>query len=129
MITDVNRQKTHNTCEAYSIRLNRHGLLSEEDLKRHIDLETYTYKHWHMGALKLRSTAKGRLEYLNSNGNISYVLTIAITDRKLWVSCDCNRRVEGLCHHAYTALKHLISKRGEGMFLPHFGTETPDMEK
>lgn len=117
MADRINKDELRNTQSPYLLRLNRYGLLYTEDVKAHIDPETRIYKTWHLTTLRLLSVNNGIFEFLNSNGNISYRLTIQMANEKLLITCNCDRRVVLLCHHAYTALRQLIAENGEDVFL------------
>ncbi len=106
-----------NTTTPYTIYLHERAfLLDAQMLKKHIDANTLTYKDWHLPKLKVISFKEGLLKLYNINYNMLYELTIYIAHDGLHISCDCDRRVEKLCHHAYYALAHIISTLGERYF-------------
>jgi hypothetical protein len=117
MEKQINKDNLRNTNEPYALPLNYLGLAFKVDLSAHIDNETRTFKRWHLSSLQLLSANDKQLCFKNSNGNISFVLTIQLEGYKLLVSCNCDRRVEMLCHHAYAALKQLILENGADVFL------------
>ncbi|RFM30084.1 hypothetical protein [Deminuibacter soli] len=116
MANRIGKDDLRNTKEFYPIRLGFYGALSEGDLKRHIDNDTLVYKHWHLQSLNLQMVTRQGFIFSNSNGSIRYSLTLKIEANTLYIACDCDRRVERLCHHACNALKHLISIKGESVF-------------
>jgi hypothetical protein len=112
------KKDLRNTTTPYTIHLRERVLfLDGQMLKNHIDMNTLTYKEWHFPKLKVISFKEGLLKLSNINYNMTYELTIDITHNGLHISCNCDRRVEKLCHHAYYALAHIISTLGEQYFI------------
>lgn len=105
-------EELRNTREPYTLVMGQAGQLSEKLLKNNIDKYTLTYKDWHFPKLKLLSFEDDVLKLANTNYNITYELTLYIETTRLHVACNCDRRTEMLCHHAYYALEHIISTLG-----------------
>lgn len=106
----INKDDLRNSKEPYRLPLDWKGMLYKIDLKFNIDNETRTFKRWHLSELKLLSKEHRKVQYRNSNGNIYFTLSIELDNNGLLVSCDCDRKVDMLCHHAYTGLKQLITQ-------------------
>jgi len=96
-----NKDDWRNSTEPYAIELSRGNyILTEWDVNCHIDSDTFAYKHW----------PAPELLPLLQQGNILELSNTS--DDQLQVSCNCNRKVERLCHHAYYALLHIINNFG-----------------
>ena len=109
-----NKDDWRNSTEPYAVELSRGSyILTEWDVNCHIDSDTFAYKHWPAPELVLLLQQDNRLELSNSSDGVRYILTIRMECDQLHVSCNCNRKVERLCHHVYYALLHIIN---------HFGT-------
>jgi hypothetical protein len=109
-------ESLRNSREPYIIELDDRGGITKEQLKFHIDTETRQFKIWHLYSLKVEAIVRNTVRFKNSNGNIHYHMQLAFWNKCVLVSCDCDRRVERLCHHSYTALRELIATEGELIF-------------
>ena len=106
-----NKDDWRNSTEPYRIGLARSNyVLTEWDLNYNIDCETLTYKQWPQPEVKELSHEGNRLEYSNTSDGLRYILVVQVERNSLHVSCNCNRKVQQLCHHAYYGLLHLIDK-------------------
>ncbi|GGH70136.1 hypothetical protein HNQ91_002951 [Filimonas zeae] len=113
----TNKDDLRNTGYAYTIPLGRAGRLHADSLKKHIDSETFHYKQWPVTFVSPVKINQYKAEYTNTSGALSYTLAISVSNNEVHVICDCDRKVEMLCHHAYGALKYLITTGGEEYFL------------
>lgn len=117
-IKNKSRQATHrNSAEPYILPLgNNNCLLTGRALQKHIDSHTLSFKHWYVESIKCVSSGEGQIKLATSNGNITYFLTIAVDNSELLISCDCDRKVDKLCNHAYHTLDYIINFNGAQYF-------------
>lgn len=110
----TNETYLRNTRESYTLKAK--DCFSENNRHfpgKHIDRDTHTYKHWHLPRLELIFCKAGTLCIANTSNGVCYELTIQVCEEMLQVSCNCDRRVEKLCHHAYYALDAIFSSSGK----------------
>jgi len=112
-----NKDNFRNTAEGYIIPLDFTGLLHADTLKKHIDSETLQFKQWPVTSLIPVTVKPNSTEYNNTSGPLSFILGITFSDNSVKVSCNCDRRVKMLCHHAYNAMRYLVITGGERYFL------------
>lgn len=115
-MSNTNKADLRNSKEPYIIELNDQGRITKEELRFHIDSQTRQFKIWHLSSLKAEIFAGNTVTFKNSNGAIHYRMQVTFLKNSIHVTCDCDRRVERLCHHSYTALKDLIATEGETIF-------------
>ncbi len=114
-----NKDDWRNSTEPYTIELTRDDyILNEKNLCYHIDNDTLAYKQWHTPELEVLSRQDNKLELSNRHDGVRYILTILMDTNQFHVSCSCSRKVERLCHHAYHALHHIITRFGIHYFKP-----------
>ncbi|SIT33786.1 hypothetical protein SAMN05421788_113122 [Filimonas lacunae] len=116
MTKRINSDDLRNSREPYWIPLTYEGEIDTTTLKCHIDSYTRHFKHWHLDTITLFDIAPHVVQFKHSNGSIHFIMKVKFDDNHLVVSCDCDRKVEMLCHHSYRALKELINKKGEDVF-------------
>lgn len=115
-MSNTNKAELRNSREPYIIELDDHGRITKEGLRFHIDTQTRQFKIWHLSSLKAEIFAGNVVTFKNSNGTIHYRMQVTFFKHCIHVTCDCDRRVERLCHHSYTALNNLIATEGETIF-------------
>lgn len=105
---DVDSLQLRNATDFYIVPLeNDHYTLTDEALKKCVDLRTLKAPGWFFPTLKFVSVKDDKLELLNTSNKVSYKLYIVVEKDKLHVACSCATQVEKLCQHAYKVLDKL----------------------
>lgn len=118
---DVDNVQLRSAADFYIVPLeNDHYTLTDEALKKCIDLRTLKAHGWFYPTLKFVSFKEAKLELLNTSNKVSYKLYIGVEKDKLHVACSCATQVEKLCQHAYKALDKLLFYDGSTDYFEKF---------
>lgn len=118
---DVGNLLLRNAAEFYTVPLdNDYCILTDEALKKCVDLRTLKAHGWFYPTLKFVSFKDGKLELLNTSNKVSYKLYIVVEKDKLNIACSCATQVEKLCQHTYRALDKLLSYNGSTDYFEKF---------
>jgi hypothetical protein len=95
--------------DPYTIEFNnKHYMLSEDDLKSHVELKMQRKRDWYFSKLTLLSFEAGLVKLQNTHKNTSFVMTLGIEPDRVHISCSCGLEVKSICLHSYKALQSMM---------------------